>query len=146
MTSQPLTLILTHENADFDAVASQLGAWLLEPSAVPVLPRRCNRNVRAFLSIYADELPFVEATDLPRRAVNQVVLVDTQGLVTAKGVTPSTLVHILDHHPPCARAAPELDVSRQPGRRDDDAARRGIDDAPQHAHARAGHAAPAGHL
>jgi tRNA nucleotidyltransferase (CCA-adding enzyme) len=32
--------------------------------------------------------------------VNQVVLVDTQGLVTAKGVTPSTLVHILDHHPP----------------------------------------------
>jgi tRNA nucleotidyltransferase (CCA-adding enzyme) len=100
MMSQSLTLVLTHENADFDAVASQLGAWLLEPSAVPVLPRRCNRNVRAFLSIYADELPFVEATDLPRRAVNQVVLVDTQGLVTAKGVTPSTLVHVLDHHPP----------------------------------------------
>ncbi len=98
--SQALTLILTHENADFDAVASQLGAWLLDPSAVPVLPRRCNRNVRAFLSLYADELPFVEATDLPRRTVNQVVLVDTQGLVTAKGVTPSTPVHILDHHPP----------------------------------------------
>lgn len=100
MPTQSLTLVLTHENADFDAVASQLGAWLLDPSAVPVLPRRCNRNVRAFLSIYADELPFVEATDLPRRAVNQVVLVDTQGLVSAKGVTPSTLVHILDHHPP----------------------------------------------
>src|SRR5512136_3351822 len=95
-----LTLILTHENADFDAVASLLGAWLLDSSAVPVLPRRCNRNVRAFLSIYGEELPFVEATDLPRRAVNQVVLVDTQGLVTAKGVTPSTLVHVLDHHPP----------------------------------------------
>jgi tRNA nucleotidyltransferase (CCA-adding enzyme) len=99
MTAQSLTLILTHENADFDAAASLLGAWLLDPSAVPVLPRRCNRNVRAFLSIYADELPFVEASDLPRRAVNQVVLVDTQGLVTAKGVTSSTLVHILDHHP-----------------------------------------------
>jgi len=66
-----LTLILTHENADFDAVAAQLGAWLLDPSAVPVLPRRCNRNVRAFLSIYSDELPFVEVGDLPRRAVDR---------------------------------------------------------------------------
>ena len=99
MTVQSLTLILTHENADFDAAASLLGAWLLDPQATPVLPRRCNRNVRAFLSIYADELPFVEASDLPRRTVNQVVLVDTQGLVTVKGVTASTPVHILDHHP-----------------------------------------------
>ncbi len=51
MPARPLTLILTHENADVDAVAAQLGAWLLDPDAVPVLPRRCNRNVRAFLSI-----------------------------------------------------------------------------------------------
>jgi tRNA nucleotidyltransferase (CCA-adding enzyme) len=99
MPASSLTLILTHENADFDAVAAQLGARLLDPAAIPVLPRRCNRNVRAFLSIYADELPFVEATDLPRRAVGQVVLVDTQGLVTVKGVTATTSVHILDHHP-----------------------------------------------
>jgi len=99
MPASTLTLILTHENADFDAVAAQLGAWLLDPAAVPVLPRRCNRNVRAFRSIYADELPFVEASDLPRRTVGQVMLVDTQGLVTVKGVGPATPVHILDHHP-----------------------------------------------
>lgn len=99
MSVTTLTLILTHENADFDAVAAQLGAWLLDPAAVPVLPRRCNRNVRAFHSIYADEMPFVEASDLPRRPVGQVMLVDTQGLVTVKGVTPTTPVHILDHHP-----------------------------------------------
>jgi tRNA nucleotidyltransferase (CCA-adding enzyme) len=98
MTDHPLTLILTHENADFDAIAAQLGAWLLNPAAAPVLPRRCNRNVRAFFSIYADELPFVEASDLPRRVADQVVLVDTQGLITVRGVTPSTSVHILDHH------------------------------------------------
>jgi len=99
MTDHPLTVILTHENADFDAMAALLGARLLNPSAVPVLPRRCNRNVRAFLSIYGDELPFVEADELPRRPVSQVVLVDTQGLVTVRGVLPSTPVHILDHHP-----------------------------------------------
>jgi tRNA nucleotidyltransferase (CCA-adding enzyme) len=99
MPASSLTLILTHENADFDAVAAQLGARLLDPAAIPVLPRRCNRNVRAFLSIYADELPFVEANDLPRRTIGQVVLVDTQGLVTVKGVTATTPIHILDHHP-----------------------------------------------
>ena len=106
MTDHPLTLILTHENADFDAIAAMLGAQLLNPAAVPVLPRRCNRNVRAFLSIYADELPFVEADDLPRRTVAQVVLVDTQGLVTVRGITPTTPVHILDHHP-LARPLPQ---------------------------------------
>jgi len=106
MPATPLTLILTHENADFDAVAAQLGARLLDPAAIPVLPRRCNRNVRAFLSIYADELPFVEATDLPRRAVGQVVLVDTQGLVTVKGVTATTPIHILDHHPLARELSP----------------------------------------
>src|SRR5512137_132862 len=106
MPASTLTLILTHENADFDAVAAQLGARLLDPAAIPVLPRRCNRNVRAFLSIYADELPFVEANDLPRRTIGQVVLVDTQGLVTVKGVTATTPVHILDHHP-LARELPQ---------------------------------------
>jgi len=105
MVASALTLVLTHENADFDAVAALLGARLLNPQAVPVLPRRCNRNVRAFISIYADELPFVEAEDLPRRTADQVILVDTQGLVTVRGVTPSTPVHVLDHHLP-ARPLP----------------------------------------
>jgi len=99
MNASPLALILTHENADFDAVAAQLGAWLLDQATVPVLPRRCNRNVRAFLSIYAEELPFVEVDELPRRPIGRIVLVDTQGLVTIKGVSPTTPGHILDHHP-----------------------------------------------
>ena len=43
-----MRIILTHEQADFDALASLLGAYLLDESAIPVLPRRMNRNVRAF--------------------------------------------------------------------------------------------------
>jgi tRNA nucleotidyltransferase (CCA-adding enzyme) len=39
-----MEIILTHENADFDAIASLLGAQKLFPEAVPVLPRRINRN------------------------------------------------------------------------------------------------------
>jgi tRNA nucleotidyltransferase (CCA-adding enzyme) len=41
-------VILTHNNADFDAVASLLAASKLYPDSVPVLPPRQNRNVVDF--------------------------------------------------------------------------------------------------
>ena len=92
-------IILTHEQADFDAVASLLGAHLLNEAAVPVLPRRMNRNVRAFLTLYGVDLPFVDPRDLPSREIEQVTLVDTQSLVSVKGMSAATKVHVVDHHP-----------------------------------------------
>ncbi len=94
-----MQLILTHENTDFDALASQLAAWKLYHHAQPVLPRRLNRNVRDFITLYTDELPFVHYEDLPRRIeVDLIVLVDTQNLVTPKGMSGDTAVQIVDHH------------------------------------------------
>jgi tRNA nucleotidyltransferase (CCA-adding enzyme) len=93
-------LILTHENTDFDGLASQLAVWKLYPQAIPVLPRRPNRNLRDFLTLYWDEFPFVRYEDLPRRLeVERIILVDTQTLVTPKGMTEGTVVQIIDHHP-----------------------------------------------
>jgi tRNA nucleotidyltransferase (CCA-adding enzyme) len=93
-------LILTHENTDFDGLASQLAAWKLYPQARPVLPRRPNRNLRDFLTLYWDELPYVRYEDLPRRMeVERIILVDTQTLVTPKGMSEDTAVQIIDHHP-----------------------------------------------
>jgi tRNA nucleotidyltransferase (CCA-adding enzyme) len=93
-------LILTHENTDFDGLASQLAAWKLYPQALPVLPRRPNRNLRDFLTLYWDELPYVRYEDLPRRGeVGRIILVDTQTLVTPKGMTDETAIQIIDHHP-----------------------------------------------
>lgn len=94
-----MELILTHENADFDAVAAQLAAHKLNPAARPVLPRRMNRNVRYFLALYWDELPFVRAEDLPREHVTRALLVDTQSAITVKGMDAQTVVQIVDHHP-----------------------------------------------
>jgi tRNA nucleotidyltransferase (CCA-adding enzyme) len=92
-------VILTHENADFDAVASLLGASKLFPAATPVLPRRVNRNGRAFLALYGAELPFVEADELPRRRkIRRAILVDTQGLTTLRGMGRDLHVDIIDHH------------------------------------------------
>ncbi|MBN1260366.1 MAG: CBS domain-containing protein [Anaerolineae bacterium] len=95
-----MQVILTHENADFDAIASLLGAHKLYPGAQPVLPRRINRNVQAFLALYRAELPFVDPTALPRgRHVRRVILVDTQSLTSVRGMGPKIdEVLVIDHH------------------------------------------------
>lgn len=92
-------IILTHEQADFDALASLLGAHLLLETAIPVLPRRLNRNVRAFLALYGAELPFVDPRDLPSEPVEKVTLVDTQSSVSVRGMSAETQVQVIDHHP-----------------------------------------------
>ncbi|MEW5870266.1 MAG: CBS domain-containing protein [Chloroflexota bacterium] len=92
-------IILTHEQADFDALASLLGAHLLNDAALPVLPRRMNRNVRAFLSLYGVDLPFVDPRDLPNQPITQVILVDTQSMVSVRGMSAETRVQVIDHHP-----------------------------------------------
>jgi tRNA nucleotidyltransferase (CCA-adding enzyme) len=92
-------LILTHEQADFDAIASLLAASLLNSEALPVLPRRLNRNVRAYLTLYGDRLPFIEYEDLQRSQVEGITLVDTQNLPSVKGFHSETKVYVVDHHP-----------------------------------------------
>lgn len=91
--------ILTHENADFDALAALLGAKKVYPEAIAVLPRRLNRNVSEFCTLYGDALPFTRQEDLPRRHLKEVVLVDTQNSPSARGVQQNARVHIVDHHP-----------------------------------------------
>ena len=96
-----MRVILTHENADFDAIASLLAAAKLDPAARPVLPRRVNRNVRHFITLYWDVLPFSGPEELPRRRrINRVTLVDTQGLASLRGMVKKPKVHVIDHHPP----------------------------------------------
>jgi tRNA nucleotidyltransferase (CCA-adding enzyme) len=94
-----MRLILTHEQADFDAVGATLAARLLDPDALAVLPRRLNRNVQAYLTLYGDGLSFLDPRDLPRRKIERVTLVDTQTLPSLRGLTPGAEVHIIDHHP-----------------------------------------------
>jgi tRNA nucleotidyltransferase (CCA-adding enzyme) len=92
------TLILTHEQADFDAVASVWAAYRLHPAAVPVLPRRLNRNVRAFMTLYGGQFSFIESADLARQKVDKVIIVDAQAVSSVKGMSPRTETLIIDHH------------------------------------------------
>ncbi len=93
-------IIVTHSNADFDAVASLLGAWRLYPEAVPVLPNTVNRNVRNFIALYESQLPFVRFSELERGPIERVTVVDTQQLPSLKGLKPEAFIHIIDHHEP----------------------------------------------
>lgn len=93
-----MDIILTHEQTDFDGIASLLGAYLLDDTRVPVLPRRMNRNVQAFLTLYGVELPFVDPRDLGGEAVDSVCLVDTQSLISVKGMSQETKIRVVDHH------------------------------------------------
>lgn len=97
--SRHMDAILTHENADLDALASLVGAKKVYPEAIAVLPRRLNRNVRDFCTLYGDALPLTRQEDLPRRHLKQIVLVDTQNPPSARGVRQDAHVHIVDHHP-----------------------------------------------
>lgn len=94
-------LIVTHDNADFDAIASLLGAAKLYPGAVPVIPRRVNRNVRDFLNLYWDEFPFIWPQDLSvgkSDRVTRMTLVDSQHIPPMKGVDDDTQFQVIDHH------------------------------------------------
>jgi tRNA nucleotidyltransferase (CCA-adding enzyme) len=93
-----MLLILTHENADFDAVAAQMVAHKLYPKGVPLLSQRINRNVEQFLMLYWDVLPFVRREEWRRKRVDQVILVDTHSLNSVRGLTPKVAVQVIDHH------------------------------------------------
>ncbi len=97
-----MQVILTHENADFDAIASLLAAHKLYPNAKPVLPHRVNRNVQAFLGLYGSGLPFLTPETLSRgQHVKRVILVDTQKITHVRGMGKRINdVLIIDHHAP----------------------------------------------
>ena len=108
-----MRIILTHEQADFDALASMLGAYLMDDHAIPVLPRRMNRNVRAFVTLYGAELPFIDPVDLPNVPVESVCLVDTQTMASVRGVGVETRVHAVDHHPIRTDIPPNWTISTE---------------------------------
>ena len=93
-----IRIVLTHEQTDFDGLASLLGAHMIDPEAIPVLPRQINRNGRGFLTLYGAELPFVDPRDLGKEEIESVCLVDTQSIISMKGMTEDTRVRAIDHH------------------------------------------------
>jgi len=107
-----MQVILTHEQSDFDAVASQLGAFLLQDTVFAVLPKTLNRNVREFLRLYASDLPFIPLENLPKESITSVTLVDTQSLITIKGLKKKTRIFVIDHHKKKKNLSPDWEFNQ----------------------------------
>ena len=103
---QQLTVITTHINADFDAMASLLAAQKLYPGAVVVFPGSQEKNLRNFFinsMVYLFNMTDIKDIDFSR--VKKLVLVDTRqakriGKMAALLNQPDIEIHIYDHHPP----------------------------------------------
>ncbi|MDM8542352.1 CBS domain-containing protein [Desulfococcaceae bacterium HSG9] len=70
------SIITTHRNTDFDALASVVAANLLYPDAKPVLPRNLNVNVKAFLSLHKELFRMYAPNEIDPDAVKHLVVVD----------------------------------------------------------------------
>ena len=103
-----LTVITTHINADFDAVASLLAAQKLYADAVVVFPGSQETNLRNFfVNSMAYLFNMADIKDIDFTQVKTLVLVDTRqtkriGEMARLLKDPAVAIHIFDHHPPAA--------------------------------------------
>jgi tRNA nucleotidyltransferase (CCA-adding enzyme) len=103
-----LTVITTHINADFDAVASLLAAQKLYADAVVVFPGSQETNLRNFfVNSMAYLFNMADIKDIDFAQVKTLVLVDTRqtkriGKMARLLEDPALEIHIFDHHPPTA--------------------------------------------
>jgi len=101
-----LTIITTHINAYFDALASMLAAQKLYPDSMAVFPGSQEKNLRNFFiksMVYLFNMADIKDIDLDN--VKKLVLVDTRqasriGKLSAILDRPDVDIHIYDHHPP----------------------------------------------
>ena len=101
-----LTIITTHINADFDALASMLAAQKLYPDSMAVFPGSQEKNLRNFFiksMVYLFNM--IDIKDIDLASVKKLVLVDTRqasriGKLSAVLEHPDVDIHIYDHHPP----------------------------------------------
>jgi len=101
-----ITVITTHINADFDALASLLAAQKLYPDARVVFPGSQEKNLRNFFissMVYLFNMAEINTIDLD--CVKRLVLVDTRqpgriGRLADLLGKPGLDIHVYDHHPP----------------------------------------------
>jgi tRNA nucleotidyltransferase (CCA-adding enzyme) len=99
-----MDLIVTHKNADFDALSSLVAAGKLYPGSRLLLPGSQEKAVRNFLSLIKDKIKIETEKTCRMDDVTRVVIVDTRhksrigeasSLIGRKGIE----IHVYDHHP-----------------------------------------------
>ena len=103
--SEKLTVITTHVNADFDALASMLAAQKLYSNALVVFPGSQEKNLKNFfINSMAYLFNMADIGDIDFTKVKRLVLVDTRqpgriGKLSKLLKRKDIEIHIYDHHP-----------------------------------------------
>ncbi len=101
----PMEVITTHLNADFDAFGSMVAAKRLYPGAVVAFPGSQEKSVRDFFMESALYILSIEkAKDIDLNEIDRLILVDTRqrsriGRFAEIVDSGRVEVHIYDHHP-----------------------------------------------
>ncbi len=72
-----MQVVTTHMNTDFDALASVIGATLLYPDSVGVVPTSVNSNVAKFLSTHKTAFNIILPSEVRHDEVTRLIVVDT---------------------------------------------------------------------
>jgi len=104
--NKDVTVITTHVNADFDALASMLAAQKLYPDALVIFPGSQEKNLKNFfIHSMAYLFNMVDVNRIEFDSITRMVLVDTRqttriGKLADLLDKPGVEIHIYDHHPP----------------------------------------------
>jgi tRNA nucleotidyltransferase (CCA-adding enzyme) len=98
-----MDVIVTHHNADLDALASLIAARKLYPDAVLLRGRALSQSVKRYLALHKDHFPLVSYRDVEAADVDRVVVVDVRDRRRLKEYS-ELLDHaeeivVFDHHP-----------------------------------------------
>jgi tRNA nucleotidyltransferase (CCA-adding enzyme) len=105
INDKDLSIITTHVNADFDALASMLAAQKLYSKALVVFPGSQEKNLKNFfISSLAYLFNMVDINDIDFSRVKRLILVDTRhpgriGKLSKLLKNADVDIHIYDHHP-----------------------------------------------
>lgn len=117
-----VTIITTHTNADFDAIASMLAAQKLYAGSLVIFPGSQEKSLRNFFidsMVYLFNMADLKKIDFSN--IKRLVLVDTRqagriGKLSSVLERDDIDIHIYDHHPPAANDIKgHYEVYRQTG-------------------------------
>lgn len=101
-----MEIIIPHTNTDLDALGAAVGAQVLYPRAVIVLPGAASPLAAEFISLHRYNLEFRKAKEVDMAAVTRIIVVDTADkarlgpLGSNDALESGVEVHLFDHHPP----------------------------------------------
>ncbi len=108
-----MDLIVTHTNADFDALGSLIAAKKLFPHSRLLLPGSPEPAVREFLSLFKDIIKVESENECDLKGIERLIVVDTRHMsrigVAAKLIEEGIKPIIYDHHP---RTEYDMDPSK----------------------------------